>query len=160
MNIFRRTCFGLLASVAAATGLVSPLSAQQPQKPNILVIMGDDIGILEHRRLQPRHDGRTARRTSTASPTRACYSPTITPRRVCTAGRANFITGESPIRTGMTKVGQAGAAQACRRRPTIATALKGRATRPASSARTILATTTNSCPRCMASTSSSAISIT
>ena len=44
MNTFRRTCFGLLASVAAATGLVSPLSAQQQQKPNILVIMGDDIG--------------------------------------------------------------------------------------------------------------------
>ena len=43
----------------------------------------------------------------------------------CTAGRANFITGELPIRTGMTTVGQAGAdvglpAQA----PTIATALK------------------------------------
>ena len=43
----------------------------------------------------------------------------------CTAGRANFITGELPIRTGMTTVGQAGAkigipAEAC----TIATALK------------------------------------
>ena len=43
----------------------------------------------------------------------------------CTAGRANFITGEIPIRTGLTTVGQAGAdvgipAQAC----TIATALK------------------------------------
>jgi arylsulfatase len=43
----------------------------------------------------------------------------------CTAGRANFITGELPIRTGLTTVGQAGAdvgmpAQAC----TIATALK------------------------------------
>ncbi len=43
----------------------------------------------------------------------------------CTAGRANFIMGELPIRTGMTTVGQAGAkigipAEAC----TIATALK------------------------------------
>jgi hypothetical protein len=43
----------------------------------------------------------------------------------CTAGRANFITGELPIRTGMTTVGQAGAkigipAEAC----TIATALR------------------------------------
>jgi arylsulfatase len=43
----------------------------------------------------------------------------------CTAGRANFITGQLPIRTGMTTVGQAGAptglpAEAC----TIATALK------------------------------------
>jgi arylsulfatase len=43
----------------------------------------------------------------------------------CTAGRANFITGEIPLRTGLTTVGQAGAdvgipAQAC----TIATALK------------------------------------
>ena len=44
----------------------------------------------------------------------------------CTAGRANFITGELPIRTGMTTVGQAGSpigipAEAV----TIATALKG-----------------------------------
>ncbi len=43
----------------------------------------------------------------------------------CTAGRANFITGELPLRTGLTTVGQAGAdvgipAQAC----TLATALK------------------------------------
>jgi arylsulfatase len=43
----------------------------------------------------------------------------------CTAGRANFITGELPIRTGLTTVGQAGSliglpAQA----PTMATALK------------------------------------
>src|SRR5947207_7970085 len=43
----------------------------------------------------------------------------------CTAGRANFITGQLPIRTGLTTVGQAGSplglpAEA----PTIATALK------------------------------------
>ena len=61
----------------------------------------------------------------------------------CTAGRANFITGQLPIRTGMTTVGQAGGATAlpARRRTTIATALKSPwATPPANSARTISAT--------------------
>jgi arylsulfatase A-like enzyme len=43
----------------------------------------------------------------------------------CTAGRANFITGELPIRTGLTTVGQAGAAIGLpARAPTIATVLK------------------------------------
>jgi hypothetical protein len=35
---------GLLACLAAIIATVAPASAQQPQKPNILVIMGDDIG--------------------------------------------------------------------------------------------------------------------
>jgi arylsulfatase len=43
----------------------------------------------------------------------------------CTAGRANFITGELPIRTGLTTVGQAGSALGMpEQAPTIATALK------------------------------------
>jgi arylsulfatase len=43
----------------------------------------------------------------------------------CTAGRANFITGELPIRTGLTTVGQAGSALGFPdQAPTIATALK------------------------------------
>jgi len=43
----------------------------------------------------------------------------------CTAGRANFITGEIPIRTGLTTVGQAGAPQGMPdEAPTIATVLK------------------------------------
>ena len=80
----------------------------------------------------------------------------------CTAGRANFITGELPIRTGLTTVGQAGSpigmpAEA----PTIAHGAEGAwATPPASSARTISATSTSSCRRCTASTSSSATSTT
>jgi arylsulfatase A-like enzyme len=59
----------------------------------------------------------------------------------CTAGRANFITGELPIRTGMTTVGQAGSKIGFPdAAPTIADALKTLGYAPASSARTIWAT--------------------
>ena len=58
-------------------------------------------------------------------PARACVSLTIMPRPAARQVAANFITGEIPLRTGLTTVGQAGAdvgmpAQAC----TMATALK------------------------------------
>ena len=65
--------------------------------------------LVQHRRLPPRPDGgahaepRPARRRGDAA------SPTTTPKPSCTAGRANFITGQLPIRTGLTTVGQAGA---------------------------------------------------
>ena len=42
MNRSRSIRLALLASLAST--MVAPASAQQPQKPNILVIMGDDIG--------------------------------------------------------------------------------------------------------------------
>ena len=86
--------------------------------------MGDDIGMWN---IGAYHRGMMAgrRRTSTSSPPKACCFTDYYAEASCTAGRANFITGELPIRTGMTTVGQAGApigmpAQA----PTIATALK------------------------------------
>jgi arylsulfatase len=43
MSIIRSAYFGLLATLAAVTMAAAPASAQQ-QNPNILVIMGDDIG--------------------------------------------------------------------------------------------------------------------
>jgi arylsulfatase len=43
MSIFKRACLGRVTTVATAAALVAPLSAQQQQKPNILVIVGDDI---------------------------------------------------------------------------------------------------------------------
>ena len=79
----------------------------------------------------------------------------------CTAGRANFITGELPIRTGLTTVGQAGAKVGMPDdAPTIATALKTLGYETGQSARTISAISTNICRRCTGSMNSSATSIT
>ena len=44
MSIIRSAYIGLLATLATVTIAATPASAQQQQKPNILVIMGDDIG--------------------------------------------------------------------------------------------------------------------
>ena len=94
------------------------------KKPNILFIMGDDVGWFNigayHRGIM---SGKTPNLDKLAS-----QGMTFTDyyaEASCTAGRANFITGEIPLRTGLTTVGQAGAdvgipAKAC----TLATALK------------------------------------
>jgi arylsulfatase len=78
-------------------------------KPNILVIWGDDIG--QSRTSAPtRDDGLPhAQHRPHRSREGASSSPTTTAEQSCTAGRAAFITGQSPIRTGLTKVGLPGA---------------------------------------------------
>src|SRR6266540_1907537 len=93
-------------------------------KPNIIFIMGDDIGWFN---IGAYHQGMMAGRTPNLD-RMAAEGMRFTDyyaEASCTAGRANFVTGQLPIRTGLTTVGQAGApigmpAQA----PTIATALK------------------------------------
>jgi len=94
------------------------------KKPNIMFIMGDDIGMWNigayHRGLMA---GRTPNLDKLAK--EGMLFTDYYAEASCTAGRANFIMGQLPIRTGMTTVGQAGAkmgipAEAC----TIATALK------------------------------------
>ena len=96
---------GLL--LGAVPGFVSPAEAQQ-QKPNILVIMGDDIGWFNigayHRGIMA---GKTPNLDKLAS--EGMMFTDYYAEASCTAGRAAFITGELPIRTGMTTVGQAGA---------------------------------------------------
>src|SRR5438046_5440881 len=111
------------AVLAALIGAAAPATAAD-KKPNIVVIMGDDIGIWNigaySRGMMA---GRTPNLDKLAS--EGMLFTDYYAEASCTAGRANFITGELPIRTGMTTVGQAGSpiglpAQA----PTIATALK------------------------------------
>jgi arylsulfatase len=124
MSINRWTSLGLLAPFAAAMVMGVPAFAQPQQRPNIVIIMGDDVGVWN---IGAYHRGMMAGRTPNLDRL-AAEGMTFTDyyaEASCTAGRANFITGELPVRTGMTTVGQAGSpigipAEA----PTIATALR------------------------------------
>src|SRR3954468_9014083 len=116
----------LAASVLPAVSPVNLAQAQPAigQQPNIVVIMGDDIGMWN---IGAYHRGLMASRTPNLDRLAAegMRFTDYYAEASCTAGRANFITGELPIRTGLTTVGQAGSpigmpAQA----PTIAAALK------------------------------------
>ncbi|HEY1870647.1 MAG TPA: arylsulfatase [Chitinophagaceae bacterium] len=99
---------------------------QRPQnsKPNIVFIMGDDIGWLN---MGCYNQGLMATKTPNLDKlaSEGMRFLDYYAEASCTAGRANFITGELPIRTGMTTVGQAGAAIGIPAEAvTIATALK------------------------------------
>ena len=113
----------VLTALAALMCAVAPSQAAD-KKPNIIFIMGDDVGWFNigayHQGIM---SGKTPNLDKLAS--EGVRFTDYYAEASCTAGRANFITGELPIRTGLTTVGQAGAdvgmpAQAC----TIATALK------------------------------------
>jgi arylsulfatase len=100
--------FGLATLLAAGFLATLPAVAQQQQKPNIVVIMGDDIGMWN---IGAYHRGMMAGRTPNLDKIakEGMLFTDYYAEASCTAGRANFITGELPIRTGMTTVGQAGA---------------------------------------------------
>ena len=125
MSYSRRTWLGLLASLAAVTVAATPAAAQQQQAmPNIVFIMGDDIGWANVGVYnQGIMAGRTPNLDQLAS--QGMRFTDYYAEASCTAGRANFITGELPIRTGLTTVGQAGSPLGIPdEAPTIATVLK------------------------------------
>ena len=111
--------------IAAIAVLVFALPvAAASKKPNIVVIMGDDIGIWN---IGAYHRGMMAGRTPNLDQIAAegMLFTDYYAEASCTAGRAAFVTGELPIRTGMTTVGQAGATMGMpAAAPTIASALK------------------------------------
>jgi arylsulfatase A-like enzyme len=113
----------VLTALAALMCVVAPAQAAD-KKPNIVFIMGDDVGWFN---VGPYNRGIMSGKTPNLDKlaSQGVLFTDYYAEASCTAGRANFITGELPIRTGLTTVGQAGAdvgmpAQAC----TIATALK------------------------------------
>ena len=100
MKFFRRALLGLLASLAVMSAVIAPVTAQQ-QKPNILFIMGDDIGWMQpsiyHRGLMVGETPNIDRIGNEGAMFTHYYA-----EQSCTAGRTAFITGMQPVRVGMT----------------------------------------------------------
>ena len=114
-------------AVALAMGMsaLSPIAVQaQAQKPNILVIMGDDVGywnISAYNRGMMGYWTPNIDRIANEGGVFTDYYA----QQSCTAGRAAFITGQSPIRTGLLKVGLPSAKEGLSEKdPTLAELLK------------------------------------
>ena len=103
---------------------LSTLCGQAQDKPNILVIWGDDIGTWN---ISHNNRGMMGYRTPNIDriANEGVGFTDYYAQQSCTAGRAAFIGGNVPVRTGMTKVGMPGAKEGWQASDiTIATVMK------------------------------------
>src|SRR5262245_10568260 len=102
----------MLSFAACASALAQRQQPARPDsatdKPNILVIMGDDIGWFNPSCYNSGIMGYQTPNIDRIAKEGARFTDWYG-QQSCTAGRAAFITGQSPIRTGLTKVGLPGA---------------------------------------------------
>src|SRR5262249_51056718 len=110
---------------ASALVATAPTLAQaQAKKPNILIIWGDDIGWYNVSAYNLGVMGYKTPNIDRIAKEGALFTDWYG-QQSCTAGRAAFITGQAPIRPGLTKVGLPGASLGLRPEdPTIAELLK------------------------------------
>jgi arylsulfatase len=118
---------GIVGALAAVAGIaVAPLAQAQGQaqaRPNIVVIFGDDIGYWNVGAYTRGLMGRTPHIDSIAKNGALFTDHYGQPS--CTAGRAAFIMGQMPIRTGMTTIGIPGSTRGIQKSdPTLAEVLK------------------------------------
>jgi arylsulfatase A-like enzyme len=119
----QRRC-GQAILALAFTVLAAPVAMAQAKKPNVLVIWGDDIGTWNIS-----HNSRGMMGYKTPNIDRIAREGVAFTdyygQQSCTAGRAAFINGTVPVRTGMTKVGMPGAAEGWQKTDvTMATVMK------------------------------------
>jgi len=112
----------LIYSILFTLALVFSVHAQK--KPNILVIWGDDVGWFNISAYNLGMMGYQTPNIDRIAKEGAIFTDWYG-QQSCTAGRAAFLTGQSPIRTGLTKVGLPGAKEGMSEKdPTVAGLLK------------------------------------
>jgi arylsulfatase len=116
---------GLLLLAASATASAQkPKTSPPPNKPNILVIWGDDIGYWNISAYNQGMMGYQTPNIDRIAREGALFTD-LYGQQSCTAGRGAFLTGQSPFRTGLLKVGLPGAKEGLQPEdPTIAELLK------------------------------------
>jgi arylsulfatase len=122
MRNTRKALAPLLAGAAVLALGTAPAAAQP--KPNILVVFGDDVGVWN---ISAYHRGMMGGRTPSIDRlgTEGAIFTDYYGQQSCTAGRAAFLLGQTPFRTGLLKVGMPGAKQGVQAKdPTIAELLK------------------------------------
>ena len=99
----------VIAFLAALLSIGGTAYAQN-NKPNILIIWGDDVGYWN---LSHINNGMMGYKTPNIDrlAKEGMWFTDYYAEQSCTAGRASFITGQIPVRTGLTKIGMPGAAQ-------------------------------------------------
>ena len=129
---FKRALFAIvgglsvlsLCLMALPPGTRAENPAPQRKKPNILIIWGDDIGQFNISAYNMGMMGYKTPNIDRIGKEGAIFTDWYG-QQSCTAGRAAFITGQSPIRTGLTKVGLPGAPEGLTKAdPTLAELLK------------------------------------
>jgi arylsulfatase len=115
----------ILSAIAAfALAFMATTASAEKKKPNILIIWGDDIGGFNVSAYNQGVMGYKTPNIDRVAREGALFTDWYG-QQSCTAGRAAFITGQSPIRTGLTKVGLPGAPEGLQKEdPTLAELLK------------------------------------
>jgi len=112
------------AALVCAVMIAASPAAAADKKPNIVIIWGDDIGGFNISAYNMGMMGYKTPNIDRIAKEGALFTDWYG-QQSCTAGRAAFITGQSPIRTGLTKVGLPGAPEGMQKEdPTIATLLR------------------------------------
>jgi len=122
--MFPNRTLTLLRTLAASLLLVLSTAAAAKDKPNILIIWGDDIGWFNTSAYNRGMMGYRTPNIDSIAREGALFTDWYG-QQSCTAGRAAFITGQSPFRTGLLKVGLPGAKEGLSEKdPTLAGLLK------------------------------------
>ncbi len=117
------TIGALVSTLILSLSLLNASAQAQTDKPNILVIWGDDLGVWNVGAYSHGMMGRTPNIDRIAKEGMLFTDHYAHPS--CTAGRAAFITGQYPIRTGLTTIGIPGSLLGLQKEdPTLAEVLK------------------------------------